>query len=338
VPTYKPLNLYNNEYSWEIQKSTDISIDLGFLKDRILLTAVLNRSSTSNQLMLYQLPSQAGFSNIVKNSPGKVGNKNFELEINTVNVRKSNFKWNTSANLTVSRNKLLNFPQLASSEYRSIYIEGEPLNLEWGYRTAGVDPVTGYYRYYDKDGKLVDLANGGTLGDSDRVKIDTYDPSYYGGLQNSFQFNNWKLDILFQFVKQKGYNHLAAQVGNAGFPLLNVPVALRKRWREEGDNQPYQQYTQDISSTAYTAAYYYSTSDALVTDASYIRLKTISVSYSLPYKWIQKLKMKSCSLSIQGQNLLTITSYTGNDPESGTINRLGLPPLKTFAISIQASL
>lgn len=337
VPSYRPNRLYNNEYKWERHNSIDVSLDLRFLNDKILLSAVWNQTTTNNQLTSYQLPSQTGFTSVLKNFPGSVGNRNMEIELSTNNISRNNFKWTTSLNLAIHKNQLLYFPGLSSSSYHTDYMINKPLSLRWAYRTTGVNPVTGVYRILDINKNVINFPNSAPTT-VDLVPVGSHAPNYYGGLQNSFHYNNWKLDFMFQFAKQKGLNNVISQALYAGFASFNMPVTLLNRWQKPGDASPYQRYTQDAGSDAFMAAYYYSSSEAIVTDASFIRLKNLSLSYSLPYDWMKKMKMNSCNVFIQGQNLLTITSYKGgHDPESGTVNPLGLPPLKLFVFGIQAS-
>lgn len=341
IPTYTgyvPVKLYNNDFRWEIHKSLDISLDLAFLDERIFFSAVYNQTTTNNQLIQYPLPSQTGFNFVLRNSSASVGNKNFEMELSSINVSKDHFKWNTSVNLTLSKNKLLSFPDLTASTYKNYLVVGQPLDIFMGYRTAGVDPTTGVYRILDRNGNVMDLSMGPPSSDSDKVAIGNFAPRAYGGLYNGIQYRNWKLDVLFQFVKQKGRNHNVVRAQYAGAGQANMPVQLLDRWQKPGDQATYQRYSQDGASEAAIAAFLYTSSDALITDASFIRLKTLSLSYSLPYKWMKKINFKSCNLFVQGQNLLTITSYNGNnDPENGNINVTGLPPLRIINVGIQAS-
>lgn len=338
-PGFRPGRLYNNDYSWELHKSFDIGLDIGLFNDRIFLSGTWNRSRTGNQLIGVTLPTQTGFDNVLMNFPGLVQNKNTEIELNAKIIKGKNFKWNTSLNISIQRNKLLKFPGLDSSNYKYNYRIGFPLNLVLGYRTDGIDPVTGVYRILDKKGDLIDIPNNFPSED-DRVPIGTYNPDYFGGLQNSLEYRNWQLDFLFQFVKQKGLDPIIAKSQYAGALALNQTVDLLQRWQQQQLNPSasYQQYTQSTITAASVAGYFYASSDASITDASYIRLKNLSLSYTLPAAWSKKLKITNASLYVQGQNLLTITSYKGHDPESGSINPYGLPPLKILAVGIRASL
>lgn len=336
-PGVRPVRLYNNDYQWELQKSTDIGLDIGLLNDKVFISSVWNQGHTSNQLISYSLPGQAGFGGVLRNFPAVVQNRNIEFQVKTILADKQNFKWNTNFNISLQRNKLIKFPGLESTAYGRIFRIGQPLNLKLGYLSDGVDPATGVYKILYPDGTPIDIPN--TLPtEKDRVIIGSFDPKFFGGFENSMQYKNWRFDLHFYFVKQQGFNQITSQSIPAGFLPYNQPRDVLNNWQKPGENASYQLYTQNSSSPAYYAAFYYSQSSAIISDASFIRLKNLSVSYNLRYEWIRKLKMSSCNLYVHAQNLLTLTSYKGNDPENGTINQAGLPPLKMVTFGIQASL
>lgn len=336
VSSFKPSRLYNNDYSWELHKSFDLGFDLGLFDDRIMLSAIWNKSRTGNQLIGVTLPTQTGFSSILENFDALVQNSNIEAELSTSNINNKQFKWKTSFNISLPKNKLVKFPGLASSNYGAAYNIGSPLNLAWRYRVAGVDPATGIYRILDKNNNVIDMTNQ-LPSLEDLVPVATYNPRFYGGLQNSFQIGNWQIELLFQFVKQKGLNQIAFGSTSAGFIPINQTLDLLQHWQKPGETSMYQQYTQSVISPAYLAAYFYEMSDATVSDNSFIRLKNASVSYKLPGKWMRRASATDCSLYVQGQNLATFTSCKSYDPENVTINPTGLPPLKIFTIGIHAS-
>ncbi|HSC39178.1 MAG TPA: SusC/RagA family TonB-linked outer membrane protein, partial [Chitinophagaceae bacterium] len=120
-------NIANPNYGWETNKKLELGADLGFLKDRVLLSAAWYRSRSSNQLVQTALPTQSGFSYYQANLPALVQNTSWEFELSTTNINHKNFRWQTGFNLTIPSNKLLSFPNLATSAYASYYVIGEPL-------------------------------------------------------------------------------------------------------------------------------------------------------------------------------------------------------------------
>ena len=324
---YRPTRLFNPDYSWEQNSKMDIALELGFLKDKILLTSNWFASRSNNQIINFSLPDQTGFSSVLRNFPGVVQNKGWELELTSRNINNKNFQWTTNFNLTIAKNKLLEFPGIENSSYAATYIVGEPLNILQGFRFMGIDPVTGIYQFLDKNGNLTSLPSQLT----DFNSIGTTNPKFYGGLLNTFGFKGFDIDILFQFVKQHGLDGIYGASGPHG-DNANQPEQILDRWKKEGDTAPYQRYTQDYASDVSAAAYYVSQSDAVFVDASFLRLKNLSVSYNIPSKILQKIKLVNSRLFIQSQNLFTISSYPGLDPENQS--RTSLPPLRTIAFGI----
>ena len=153
-------------------------------------------------------------------------------------------------------------------------------------------------------------------------------PKFYGGLSNSIVYKNWNFDFLFHFVKQKAANELLFFPTSGGF--YNQPVAVLNHYPESNDRQSVQEYTTGNNPDVITAQNYYTQSDAIISDASFIRLKSVALSYKLPTSWSKGLDAK---VYVQGQNLLTLTKYSGPDPETRSL--IYLPTLKQFTLGIQ---
>lgn len=320
----RPIRIFNDNYGWEEIQKFNIGLDLGFIKDRIVFTADLFDHKSKNQLVAYSLPDQTGFNNVIKNIPGVIQNKGVELLLSTVNVKGKDFSWKSSFNLTIQRNKLLEFYELEKSNYANEYIIGKPLNLLIGYTYLGVDPQTGVYQFDDKN-------KDGLLNTQDYSYQGTTDPDFFGGFSNTFQFKNLELSFLFEFRKQVGRHAIFGYSNFAGL-LNNQPIAALDRWQKPGDIAEYQRYTQDFGSQAADAGSRIQNSSAALTDASFIRLKNLSVSYSFPTKLIKRVGLQSLQLYFQSQNLFTITKYVGADPENQNLQVL--PPLSVFATGI----
>jgi TonB-dependent starch-binding outer membrane protein SusC len=325
TPGIKPTNLLNKNYAWERNKKLDIAVELGLVKDRILFTAEWFRNRSDNQLISYTLPSQTGFNSILENLPGIVQNKGWEISLTSKNINNQNWNWTTSFNITIPQNKLIAFPGLSSSAYANTYVIDKSLNIIRGYQFLGVDPSSGIYQYRD-------INNDGIINTLDYITLGTKDPTYLGGLTNSIRYHSFQLDFLFQFVKQLG---LQSIYGSGSFPgtRSNQPIQVLDHWKKSGDEVPYEKYAQQ--GAPLVAASKLINSDAALTNASFIRLKNVSLSHELPLRLIKKAKLRSCKIFIEGQNILTITSYKGADPESQ--NLLQLPPLRQLAIGIHAA-
>ena len=327
-PALFPVKLYNSDYSWERIKKLDIGVELGFIKDRLLLTADWFKDKSDNQIIYYSLPGQTGFSGVLKNFPGVVQNAGFEFSLNSSNIKKSNFNWSTQFNITWQKNKLLKFPGLESSSYADRYTTGKPLNAYIGAIFSGVNPQTGVYQFLDKDKNPTYSPSSG-----DYSYLGTTDPVFYGGFENQFNYKNWQFNFLFEFKKQKGIHPVYGFSSIVG-SISNQPVQVLDRWQKPGDMAPYEQFTQTIGA-ARTANSYLSNSNAVLTNASYCRLKNTMLSYALADKLLSNAKIENLRLYIEGQNLLTLTNYKGLDPENQSLR--SLPPLKRFVLGLQVT-
>ena len=148
-----------------------------------------------------------------------------------------------------------------------------------------------------------------------------------------FSSKDWSWTCFFQFVKQQGLNYLyTLSTFTPGYRFRNQPTIVLNRWQKPGDQATIQKFTTQQSGTANKSEYLI-TSGAVYGDASFIRLKNISLSYTLPANLLKRIRAESIQLYIHAQNVLTITNYTGADPENQSIYRM--PPLKTIAAGAQ---
>lgn len=325
-----PTRLANANYGWEVNHKLEGALELGFLKDRILLTAAYFYNRSGNQLITYNLPTQTGFNGITENFPALVQNSGLELTLHTKNIQSRQFSWTTSFNLTVHRNKLVKFPGLATSSYSYNYIVGKSLSTIRGYHYLGVNDTTGVFQF-------TDVNKDGTMGVDDFFTLGNRDPKFYGGLQNNFSYKGWNLDLFFEFRRQLGQNYLYNVYSTVpGTSYNNLPVSLENRWRQPGDHAPFEKVTQDPGSDAYKAAGYFIGSNGVYSDASFIRLKNVALSYNVPATYVKRAHIQDCRIYVHIQNLLTITSYKGADPEVRDL--FSLPPLRTFTAGLQITL
>ena len=215
---------------------------------------------------------------------------------------------------------------VSSGEGGSVYpaypIIGEPLTILKLYRSLGVDPETGQYSFEDFNG------DGNISRLEDREWVEDLAPKFYGGLGNTLSIGNLTLDVFFQFKKQKALNNLL--FGTVPGLKGNAPMEMYDRWQQPGDLVPF--------SRAYSGLVpigdldqYQQQSNAAVSDASFIRLRNISLNYKIP----QVKEGLDINVYLQGQNLWTITGYKGPDPEQPTNTRL--PALRQMTLGLQLS-
>ena len=314
------IRLFNPDFGWETNRKLELATELGFLRDRIFITASWYKNRSSNQLVGIPLPATTGFTTIQGNLAATVENTGLEFTLRTINVQGKDFDWSTNFNLTLPRNKLIAFPGLETSTYQNQYVIGESTSIQKLFHFTGVNPQTGIYEFEDVNG------DGNLSFADDAQTVRDFAPSYFGGLSNQFRYKNLQFDFLFQFVKQLNWS--AVRQYSAPGAFGNQPLSSLGSWQEPGDTGPNQIYTTGINGDAANAYSQFAASDAAVTDASFIRLKNVAISYNVP-----QLKGIQCRLYLQAQNLLTFTSYKDGDPEFSSFNYL--PPLRIVSFGTE---
>lgn len=331
-PSILPNNLSNPDYAWEVNKKLEIGAEIGLFKDKIYATASYYRNRSSNQLVSYLLPDITGFSTVLGNLPAVVENTGWEFVLNTTNLKMQRFSWTSSINLTINKNKLVSYPNFEQSPYAYTYIIGQPLNIRKVYHLENVDPTKGVYQFRDANGNLT-LTPNSLL---DKIDVINLTPKFYGGVENTFKYEGFQLNFLFQFVKQMGNNYLFASTSPPGRSRYNPPVEVLNHWQKVGDNAPFEQFTQLTTSQAYKSYRLAQSSNYAYSDASFIRLKNIALSYEFGKKCLERIHIHRMKVYMNAQNLLTITDYIGLDPENQRYN--SLPPLKVITVGIQLGL
>jgi len=328
--------LPNPHLQWEETKKLQFGLDLGFLTDRFLLTVNYYQNRCSNQLLGYQLPIATGFSSITRNFPATIQNFGWEFSLITSNFKSERLSWSSSFNFTLPKNKLLSFPGIETSSYSTLYTVGQPVTISKMFHFAGVDPATGRYVFRAANGSITSTPSFAT----DLTVVKDRSPRFYGGFQNTISYKSFQLDLLFQFAKQSGgipYGLLGDRPGQfLTDGTGNQPINVVNRWIKPGDMTSVQRFYTVSNSNLSGPANSANASDINFTDASYIRMKNVSLSWQAPEKWKRKLSMQDAKIYVQGQNILTITKYRGLDPE--TMSSRSLPPLRVITVGVQIGL
>lgn len=316
----QPSRLFNPAFGWESNRKFEAALETGFFRDRIFFTAAWYLNRSSDQLVGIPLPGTTGFTTLNANLDATVENRGVEFTLRTVNFESQHFGWTTSLNVSKNKNELISFPGLETSSYVSTYIIGQSLNIRKLYHYTGINPETGIYEFEDVNGDGVITS----LGDRNRV-VD-FTPDYFGGIENQFRYKGLRLDFLFQFVKQQ---RMAPNLGVPGVGN-NQLAGAHNAWQQPGDTSENQILTVGFNGAATQAYDRFNVSDASVVDASYIKLRNVSLTYDLPLTTVKGI---TCRLFLQGQNLLTFSRYKSSDPEFKFGN--SLPPLRVISSGVQ---
>jgi TonB-linked SusC/RagA family outer membrane protein len=318
-----PTQHANPDYRWQLNRKLEGSISLGFFKDWVTIRAAYYRSRTNNQLLAYPTPMLSGFGTVQTNLPALVQNQGWEFTIGGKGIRTKFFNWAPSINFSFNQNKFVSFPGLGSSPFRNLGMIGQPLNGLYVLHYAGVDPQTGQYTYADRnhDGVISQSYIASGKGDVYFKKIN---PSIATGFGFNFDVKGFNLALFFNAKKQDGINAIS-QGSNPGQIGRNQPVLVLARWQKPGDVTNVGKFS---TIGAMDPNGYLGNSDIGYTDASYIRLSNLSLTYTFSDSWAKKGGMQSCNLYIRASNIFTITRYKGIDPE--TQNFGGMPPIRTI--------
>jgi hypothetical protein len=303
------------------------------------------------------VPISTGYSDIVVPSInlGKVQNKGIELSVNSRNLTGA-FEWNTSFNVSYNQNKIVSLNDSVPLYTGGIGLNqnlaiqhpgGYPINEFYGFVTNGVfqnqKEVDGYAvqvpgadpynRTSPGDIKFRDLNNDGKIDDNDRTFIGNPNPSFIFAMNNSFAYKGVDLSIFLQGISGNDiYN--ANRIYQEGMAVAqNQTTAVLDRWRGEGtsNSMPRAVFNDPNKNTR--------VSDRFIEDGSYLRIKNVTLGYTLPRSIAQKAKMTSARIYLSCQNLVTFTNYTGFDPEvpSNGIDLNVYPVTRTISAGINLS-
>ena len=313
----RPIRLGNDLLTWEDEEQVSGGVDFILFANRIYGSVEYYSNTTKSLLFDTPLPADAGFSN-VKGNVAKIVNRGIEIEIGGVILDIEAFKWRTSFNFSTLHNEVTELPsgksQLGGPGVSGNFlIKGQPLAFMYLAQYAGVNPATGKAMVYDT---LGNLAYQATV--RDLAVRGTPIPKYFGGWSNNFSYKGLSLELFLQY---QGGNQVVNQdlysLANSGSDADNQLVTQLQRWQNPGDitnvPRPYQGSGGVIDGFDQTFGTYGST--RFMSDASYVRLKQVTVSYNLPRAWLTKIGVTRASIFAQALNLYTWTKYDGIDPE-----------------------
>ncbi len=319
ITTLAPTRIANSNFGWESNKKFETALEIGIIKDEILITAAWYLNKSGNQLMDYPLPYTSGpFGQYQANLPALVENYGWEFEANIFAKRTKNFSWSILANMSLPKNKLLKYPGLEASSFANSYVVGEDINIKKALHFQGINPQTGLPQYEDIN------HDGFISAPEDYVIVGKTSPYFYGGFGSNLSYRQFELNIFFQFSRQ----YIQGSATIPGTRSNKFDVALT-RWQRPNDK------TNIPKSTVQPSVEYFNLpqSDAAFYNGSYIRFKNLAVSYKLPDRLVKSLKIINCKFYAEAQNLITWRKDANvYDPETGIS---GIPPLKSIVAGIK---
>lgn len=325
----------NQNYQWESTRQTEVGTLLGFFENRVNVELAYYSKYTDNQLTRFPIPSQTGFISVLVNHPAAVRNSGIEISANATLLKTKDCDIHFNINTSRNRNKLVKFPGLESSSFRAIYKVGQSLGTRYFLHYTGVDPLTGNYTFEDhnKDG-LVNIGGGSfptTTQDDRYVAINTdLQTAVASGI--TLRYKSISVATAFVFLNQlKRDPYLDMVLGSMQNTILRDDVK-NNHWQKPGDQAKYPRYTTNNALLGNI-----SSSDAMYIDGSYLRMTNLAISWALPADWISRIKIKGASISLQTQNLFTLSNYPGIDP--GLLDApWGTPVPRTISTNLSLTL
>ncbi|SFN60809.1 SusC/RagA family TonB-linked outer membrane protein [Salegentibacter flavus] len=350
VPTVLP----NANVQWESQKQYNFGVDATLFDNRVDLTLDLYRKDTEDMLVPMAVPVTSGYSDVFVPSvnAGKIRNQGVEVLLTTQNIEKENFSWTSDFVFTYNDNEVMNInsdtPMTTGGiglNYNLARIQPNyPVNVFYGFvedgifqtqeevengavQVAGNDPATstaaGDIRYKD-------LNNDGVINDDDRTIIGNPNPDFTYSFNNTFRVGNFDLNIFLQGVYGNDIFN-ANRIFTEGMAVTsNQSTAVLDRWTGEGtSNTMPRAIFGDPNNNARPSTRY-------IEDGSYLRLRNVNLSYNIPVETFAENALSSARVYISGQNLYTLTDYSGFDPEVGPngIDNNNYPVTRTILLGV----
>jgi TonB-linked SusC/RagA family outer membrane protein len=337
-----PSRSYNPDIKWEKNEQLDLGVD-GSIRNGRYGFAIDVYQRRSKDLILYVAPPfVSGTYESVPFNTGTLQNRGIDFSVNGKPITGKRINWTVNAVVSTYKNKVISlglsapldagFTRITGGSLRTI--QGAPANFFYGFvtdgifqnygeiakhatQTAGNDPTTSTA---PGDIRFKDLNGDGKINNEDRTNIGNANPTFTYGLTNTFSYKNFELNVFLQGSQGNKVLNFTRWYTEGGVSNGNYSNKVISRWTVEGSTNTMPRVTLNDPNGNNRV------SDRFVEDASYLRVKNVRLNYSLPAKWTNYLKLKRTQVYVSAQNLITITNYTGMDPEVGGGVDLGFYP------------
>jgi TonB-linked SusC/RagA family outer membrane protein len=328
---YIPVTLGNPDLKWETTTSGNVGVDLGLWNDRVHATIDAYRSNTRDLLLSRTISSVHGITSITQNI-GKTANKGVELQLSTVNVDRGGarrgFRWQTDFNISANRNRIVDLYGDGKDDLANGWFIGQPIDVNYSYKFAGVWQVADSAQaasFGAKPGwvRVQDTNGDGKIDAADRTIIGSLQPSYTAGLQNQFRYRGFTLSGYLYTVQGVTRSNILLGT-NQVFSDVRRNTVLRTYWTRAN---PIDTYPENSNVSNPLSVPFYE-------DASFIRLRDLSLAYDLPSSFARRVGASGARVYVNGRNLWTHTEWTGLDPELTSQRAIPLERTVTGGINV----
>ncbi|MDL2299319.1 TonB-dependent receptor [Bacteroides sp. OttesenSCG-928-E20] len=345
VSTLYPLVMSNPDIKWETVKQANVGFDATMFNQRINITFDTYIKNTTDMLVSMVVPITTGYSDIYTPmiNAGKVRNKGWELTISSQNL-KGTVEWNTDVNVSYNKNKVIKLNNSVPIYFGyQHHQEGRPVGSFYGWVTNGLfqnwNEVNNYaYQYQGADAangtapgdiKFLDINNNGVVNDYDRTYIGNPTPTWNFSMNNSLLYKGFDLNVFLQGVAGNDIYNANRVTLEGMYTVRNQTQKVLDRWTGEGTSYstPRAIYSDPNKNTR--------TSNRFVEDGKYLRLKNVTLGYTLPASLLKKAYISNLRIYMSAQNLLTLTDYSGFDPEvQGGVDNSNYPLTRNISFGI----
>jgi TonB-dependent starch-binding outer membrane protein SusC len=335
---YAPRNIGNADLKWENSAEINIGINMGFLKNRLTADIEVYNKKTNDLIQNVAIPTSLGFGSVTANV-GKLLNRGVEITLNSVNIQKTNFKWNTTLNFSTNHNEILElYGGTVTQDIANSLFVGKSLRSNYYYEFAGIwqtEEAAEATKYGQVPGsvKVVDQNNDGKISSStgidDRIVLGNQLPKWMAGLNNTLNYKNWELTC-FIYTRQgvQFQNSLLSgtmgELGSNRYNRLNLNY-----WTT---TNPTNDYFGVWQANPYRQAIQYK-------DASFWRISNITLGYNIPKKILDLMKFSSLRIYLQANNPFVFTKEKNiwMDPEFNSGTYQDDVPYATYLFGVSAS-
>nr|WP_199075482.1 SusC/RagA family TonB-linked outer membrane protein [Pedobacter sp. ASV19] len=320
--------------TWEKTKTSDIGLEMGFLKNRITATVDYYDSQTYDLLLNRSLPPSGGFTSAIQNV-AKTRNRGLEIAVSSKNITSTDFQWSTNLSFSRNREKIVSLAGGSQSDVANSWFVGQPTQSYYDYEKIGIwqtADAAEAAKYGQKPGdiRVRDLNNDGKIdATNDRKIIGTNRPSWSGGLENTFTYKAWDLNIyLFARMGQTIYADFLRRYDPQGIENAGTVINY---WTPEN---PANDYPRPNKNTSLASTLYSSTLGYV--DGSFIRLRNVTLGYTIPKLKLEKTFIKSVRIYATARNPFTYTKSSllkQYDPERGGSENAPMTKLYTFGLN-----
>lgn len=297
----------NTDYRWEVNRTINIGVDFAFFKRRLSGSVEAYDRRTNNLYFNQPVSLTTGFATVPGNS-GTLSNKGIELTLRGDIIRTADFRWTIEGNLTYNRNRVVSVPDDSTINGTTILAVGKPINTFYLVPYAGVNAANGNALYYTQAGALTQ-----TYSTADLRTFGTSDAPWFGGLSTTVMYKGFDLSAQVNFFLNRDvFNNDMINLANPSYLFDNMSVELLNEWQKPGD------VTNIPRPTSAGGNAFQGNTTRFLEDGSFWRLRNVTLGYTVPTIVLNKLKIKSARIFVQGQNWWTKTKFKSFDPESSS--------------------